>query len=111
MRLQDVLHADESDPDRLQRLLSKTFLEVEQYGRSPESLFKGPGTLSGPRRYLQHMKPVQLWIEYSAMERRRNELPASLSTFMRYLNKVFGRFLSFRKKRSMLNAISALLCA
>jgi hypothetical protein len=83
--------------DELERVVSRMTLDVSTYGRSPESLLRGPG-FSGPVRYLPHGHAIHLYYDYVALSRKRNEDPASLSTFMRVHRKVFGRFLKFRKK-------------
>ena len=61
--------------------LSDLSLHITNYATDPESALKGPGFLSGTRRYLQHDAPIHLFFEYVAWCRQSDSLSASYSTF------------------------------
>jgi hypothetical protein len=77
--------------------LSDLSLHITNYATDPESALKGPGFLSGTKRYLQHDAPIHLFFEYVAWCRQSDSLSASYSTFLRVFKKVFGTHLQFRK--------------
>ncbi len=63
-------------------------LTVANYGTDPDMALNGPGTLQGPRRYLQHDSPIHLFWEYIGWCRHSESKPGSYSTFMRVFRKV-----------------------
>jgi len=67
---------------------SSVALSVANYGTDPDLVLNGPGTLHGPRRYLQHDSPVHLFYEYVSWCRHSNNMPGSYSTFLRVFHKV-----------------------
>ena len=78
--------------------MAAAVFSVETYGRNVESFFKGPGFLDGPKRYLPHGKPMELFWQYIAYAKSRGEEAASWSTFYRVFVKTFGNKLQFRTK-------------
>ena len=83
--------------DDLDRLVSTLSFQLANHATDPDLAMKGPGTLLGPRRYLQHDAPIHLFWEYVAWARRSDDQTASYSTFLRVFNKVFRSHLQFRK--------------
>ena len=60
----------------------------------------GPGTFSGPARYLEWMRPIDLFMQYQSFCEAINDPPASFSTFRRLMKSIFGCHLKFRDKGS-----------
>ena len=81
----------------LERVVSGISLHLANYAVDPDAAMTGPGTLRGPRRYLQHDSPVHLFWEYMSWTRRAGDSAvASYSTFLRVFRKVFKSHLQFR---------------
>ena len=80
------------------RAISATVFNVEAYGRNAESYLRGPGFLDGPKRWLPHGRPMELYWEYIAFAKARSAETASWSTFYRVYSKIWGVKLSFRTK-------------
>lgn len=59
----------------------------------------GPGSFAGPRRYLEHAQPIDLFYQYMVAEEADGRTPATLSTFMRVFHKVFKHHIKFRDKK------------
>lgn len=88
----------ESDPDYCERFTSGFLQNLEKHFELAYPGQIGPGTFQGPRRYLEHSKPVDLYMQYTAYADAENIKPASLATFMRIFNRVFKHHLKFRDK-------------
>lgn len=86
-------------------------LHLANYAADPESLLHGPGTLKGPRRYLQHDAPIHVFWEYVAWSRRLGEeASASYPTFLRVFHKVFKTHLNFRKAKGAQHSECNICC-
>ena len=102
--LQDALAEGSSSGDRgdsdeeVGRCIRKRILDLQAYESDVETFVAGPGTVEGPRRYLQHGRPVHLYWEYEALQRSRCQPTASFTTFLKIFHRVFGQHLRFRKK-------------
>ena len=83
--------------NELDRTVGKIALDLANYGTDPDMVLKGPGFLSGPRRYLQHDAPIHLFWEYRSWCANHGQKQASYSTFLRVFRKVFRGHLQFRK--------------
>lgn len=92
--LQDPIDLVENDS--LDRDIHKVALDLASYGMDPDSVLRGPGTLEGPRRYLQHDAALHVYFEYAASCRKQNQRVASYTVFMRVFRKVFRSHLQFR---------------
>lgn len=97
IRVSNLLDSPFKREDDIQRAVQGAVLDLATYGRDPRAWLTGPGYFDGPRRYLQHGKPIQLYWEYVGTMGRRGQRAASLSTFLRVLHKVFKQHLGFRK--------------
>ena len=58
----------------------------------------GPGTFSGPRRFIEWVKPMDLYYQYQAFTEARGEQAASFNTFRRIMKPVFKSHLKCRDK-------------
>jgi hypothetical protein len=88
---------DDDQNIEIQRWAAGNVLRLNAYGTSPETFLSGPGTTSGPRRFAQHQRPIDLYWEYIGWCRVKTYKPGSFHTFLRVLHKVFGCHLQFRK--------------
>lgn len=89
----------------LQKTVSKIALDLANYGTDPEMILKGPGFLSGARRYLQHDKPIHLFWEYVGWCKAHScDKTASYSSFLRVFRKIFTGHLKFRKAKGSQHA-------
>jgi len=99
--LEDALVSDTSSDDEEDlgetsaRCIRKKILDLQ----AMETISVGPGTLEGPRRYLQHGHATHLFWEYQALQRARQQPVASFVTFLRIFHRVFRTHLKFRKKQ------------
>ena len=59
----------------------------------------GPGCFAGPRRFLEHGQPIDLFYQYTVVEESHGRVPATLSTFMKVFHKVFKQHLKWRDKQ------------
>ena len=66
-----------------------------QFDGSAETL--GPGSFQGPRRYLEHAQPIDLYWQYMAYAEAQGQEGAALSTFMRCFKKVFSEHLQLAR--------------
>ena len=86
------------DEDFQQRYITNFFQNIDQAYASLTTQPSGPGTMHGPRRYLPHGQVIDLFWEYVAFESYHGHQPASLATFARTFNKVYGsKHLRFRE--------------
>lgn len=93
--------SDQSDTELAEqttRSIRKHILDLQAYESDMEAFARGPGTVKGPRRYLQHGHPTHLFWEYQAVQRSRQQPVASFTTFMRIFHRVFKQHLKFRKR-------------
>lgn len=90
---------EEKDEDYLTRYVSSFLQGLDSYHRTPDLDQAGPGTFGGPRRYLQHRKPIDVYYEYVAFETAANQTPAGLATFLRiFFHSIYKDHLKFRGK-------------
>ena len=87
--------ADDFDERYVQSFLRNIDAHFEM--PSPEQL--GPGSFAGPRRYLEHAQPIDLYYQYVVVEEADGRKPAGFSTFMRMYKEVFSMHLKFRDKK------------
>ena len=79
------------------RVTSTVFLQkLDSSLYNPDAANMGPGTLKGPRRYVQCAKPSVLYYDYCAWESANGGTPGSYNTFMNVYKKVFKTHLAFR---------------
>jgi len=88
-----ALDPESDDYDRACKTIA---LHLDCYGRNPEKIFEGPGTLNGPPRFLQHRGPWDCYVEFCAIRAHRQQETCGFSTFLRVFHKVFGTHLRFR---------------
>jgi hypothetical protein len=72
---------------------------LHTYSNDPDVNNIGPGTFAGARRSLQHSSRTEMFWEYVAFCRAKDEEPASYTTFLKVANKVIalggrGRYLT-----------------
>ena len=58
----------------------------------------GPGTFTGPRRYIEYTKPIELFYQYQGFAESRQEKAASFSTFLRIMRPIFKTHIKCRDK-------------
>lgn len=87
--------ADDFDERYVQSFLKN--IDAQFAMPSPDQL--GPGSFAGPRRYLEHAQPIDLFYQYVVMEEADGRQPASLATFMKVFHQVFKMHLKFRDKK------------
>lgn len=84
------------DSDELSRHLNGFLQKLDSSLYNPDAANMGPGTLKGPRRYVQCAKPSVLYYDYCAWESANGGTPGSYNTFMNVYKKVFKTHLAFR---------------
>lgn len=89
---------DDEDEDFQARYVHSFLQSLETYHKMPDFDSMGPGTFSGPRRYLQHRKPIDVYNEYVAHSTANGEKPCCLSTFMSVFRATYKDHLKFRNK-------------
>lgn len=77
----------ERDPDFCERFTTGFLQNLEKHFDLSHPGQIGPGTFQGPRRYLEHARAIDLYMQYTAHSDAENVRPASLSTFMRAYKK------------------------
>ena len=90
--------SDDEDEDFQIRYVQSFLQSLETYHKMPDFDSMGPGTFSGPRRYLQHRKPIDVYNEYVAHATSNGEAPSCLSTFMTVFRATYKDHLKFRNK-------------
>ncbi|CAK9077854.1 unnamed protein product [Durusdinium trenchii] len=98
MPKQHALEDHEEDSDFEERYCNSFLKDLDPQFQLPSPEHLGPGSFKGPRRYLEHAQPIDLFYQYKAHETSEGRQPASLSTFMRCFKKVFDTHLKFREK-------------
>ena len=88
----------EGDPDFSERFTCGFLRDVEKHFELSHPGQIGPATFQGPRRYLEHAKPIDLYMQYTAYADAERIKPASRATFMRVFRRVFSTHLKFRDK-------------
>lgn len=58
----------------------------------------GPGTFSGPRRYIEWTQPIDMFYQYQVFAQSRGEQSASFATFLRIKKAIFQTHLKCRDK-------------
>ena len=94
----DVTTCHDEDPDSSLRHMNSFLHDIEQTAEDPHGMSIGPGTLKGPRRYLQHGTPRELFWEYIAFCQIRNQVAASYTKFKRVFKAVKKTHLACRRK-------------
>lgn len=89
---------DEEDGDFQTRYVTSFLQGLESHQKMPDISSIGPGSFSGPRRYIQHRKPVDVYNEYVASEISQQKTPCSLSTFLKVFKPVAKDHLKFRSR-------------
>ena len=87
----------EVDQDELARHLNGFLQKLDSSLYNPDAANIGPGTLKGPRRYVQCAKPSVLYYDYCAWESANGRQPGCFNTFLNVYRKVFKTHLAFRK--------------
>ena len=98
MPAQHCLEEQEEDEDFQERYCNSFLQDLDSQFQLPSPEHLGPGTFRGPRRYLEHSQPVDLYHQYMVHEETEGRMPAALSTFMRIFKKIFASHLKFREK-------------
>ena len=65
---------------------------------NPDANNIGPGTIKGPRRFVQTTTATSLYQDYCGYERAAGREASCLNTFLRCFHKVFETHLGFRSK-------------
>lgn len=86
----------EVDQDEVSRHLNGFLQKLDSSLYNPDSANVGPGTLKGPRRYVQCAKPSVLYYDYCAWESANGRQPGCFNTFLNVYKKVFKTHLAFR---------------
>lgn len=86
----------EVDQDEVARHLNSFLQRLDSSLYNPDSANIGPGTLKGPRRYVQCAKPAVLYYDYCAWETANGRQPGCFNTFLNVYKKVFKTHLAFR---------------
>ena len=86
------------EDDFLTRYVSTFLHGLHSYHNMPDLHKIGPGSFEGPRRFLQHRKPIDVYNEYIAFETAGGRMPANFSTFMKVFHAVAKDHLKFRSK-------------
>ena len=86
------------DGDFQLRYVTNFLQSLDAHYKVPDLHSLGPGSFQGPRRFLQHRKPIDLFYEHVAFESQQERTPAGLASFMRIFHKVFRTHLCFRAK-------------
>lgn len=87
------------DDDDFQNRYVHSFLQgLHSYHKMPDFNSIGPGCFEGPRRFLQHRKPIDVYNEYVASETAASQIPCALSTFMKVFRCISKDHLKFRSK-------------
>ena len=87
-----------ADPDFQERYTSAFLKNIEKNFERSHPGELGPGTFEGPRRYLEHAQPIDIFHQYVQHVESEGNSPASFSTFMRVFRKMFSKHLAFREK-------------
>lgn len=100
-RDREIQVPETKDPDLESRLVNHFLLSLETMSSDPDVHQIGPGTFSGPCRWLQASSRTELYWEYYASCLAKNMDPASYSTFLRVANSILrpgmkGGHLKFR---------------
>ena len=91
----DLAH---EDPDGAQRHLQSFLLGLDRSLYNPDTSNMGPGTLKGPRRFVQVSSASQLYWDYSGFEMAAGRTPAGLTAFTTCFKKMFKTHLGMRKR-------------
>lgn len=83
MPAEDLTGRSNVDPDYDERYVQSFLRNIDQQFQLPNIEQIGPGTFAGPRRYIEHCLPSDLFYQYCVTEEANGRQPASLSTFMR----------------------------
>ena len=86
------------DPDFQERYTLAFLKNIEKNFERSHPGELGPGTFEGPRRFLEHAQPIDLFHQYVQYVESEGDSPASFSTFMRVFKKVFSKHLAFRER-------------
>lgn len=100
-RDQEIDVPETKDPDLESRLVNHFLLSLQTYSTDPDVHLIGPGTFSGPCRWLQASSRTELYWEYYASCLAKNIEAGSYSTFLRVANSILrpgmrGGHLRFR---------------
>ena len=86
------------DPDFQERYCIGFLQNLDSQFETVTPEHVGPGSFKGPRRFLEHARPIDLFYQYVGLETSYGREPAALSTFMRLYKQVFEQHLRFRGK-------------
>ncbi|CAK9112760.1 unnamed protein product [Durusdinium trenchii] len=98
MPSEKVLKANAHDEDFEERYVTNYLRDIDAQFAMPSIEHLGPGSFSGPCRFLEWAQPVDIFYQYVAHEENEGRKPSTLTTFMKVYHKVFGTFLKFRGK-------------
>ena len=87
-----------SDPDFQERYTAAFLQNIEKQFELSHGGQSGPGTFEGPRRFLEHAQPIDLYHQYTAFSEAESKKPAGFTTFMRVFKRIFATHLGFRQK-------------
>ena len=91
---------DDDDELGVQRRATAVALELTSGQSLEDVLGSGPGNWTiGPRRYLAHGTPLELYWQYRATHGDVGTDPASFTTFLRVYHRCFRTWLGWRKKK------------
>ena len=95
--LREEMEGDDEE-EFLVRYVGTFMQNLESYHNMPDLQSIGPGSFEGPRRFLQHRKPIDVYYEYIAFESASGRQPASFCSFMRVFRSISKDHLKFRSK-------------
>ena len=87
------------DEDASDRYINHFIQTLEHRSNDPDSFIQGPGTFKGPRKYMQHARPDDVYFDYVAYEESLGEKPAGHTAFMRVFKQIYKTHLKFRDKQ------------
>jgi hypothetical protein len=94
------ISTDDDDEVGVQRRATAVALQLTSGQSLEDVLGSGPGNWTmGPRRYLAHGTPLELYWQYRATHGDVGTDPASFSTFLRVYHRCFRTWLGWRKKK------------